>query len=105
MVHTGTLTATTPAGDLVTLTPGSTWHPAYRLGHATSRRTVLITVDAEAIARLLPCRAHRAADRTPAAAGPRHGTGRSRPRSPGPHRISAHDPARQGPPPRPGPRH
>jgi hypothetical protein len=50
MVHAGTLTATTPAGDLVTLTPGSTWHPAYRLHRTTSRRTVLITVDTTAVA-------------------------------------------------------
>ena len=105
MVHTGTLTATTPPGDLVTLTPGSTWHPGYRLHHATSRRTTLITIDTAAIAQLLPCRARRAAARTTAAASPRHGTGRSRPRSPGPHRTSPHDPAQQGPPPRPGPRH
>ena len=53
MVHAGTLTATTPTGDLVTLTPGSTWHPGYRLHHATSRRTTLITIDTAAIAQLL----------------------------------------------------
>jgi hypothetical protein len=50
MVHAGALTATTPTGDLVTLTPGSIWHPGYRLHHATSRRTVLITIDTAAIA-------------------------------------------------------
>ena len=49
MVHAGTLTATTPAGDPVTLTPGSAWHPGYRLHHATSRRTILITIDTAAI--------------------------------------------------------
>ena len=104
MVHAGALTATTPAGHPVTLTPGSAWHPGYRLHHATSRRTVLITIDAAAIKQLLPCRARPAAARTTADASPRHGTGRTRPRSPGPHRTSAHDPAQQGPPPRPGPR-
>ena len=104
MVHAGTLTATTPAGDPVTLTPGSTWHPGYRLHHATSRRTILITIDTAAIAQLLmPPPPHSRAHQ--AAASPRHGTGRSRPRSPGPHRTSPHDPAQQGPPPRPGPRH
>jgi hypothetical protein len=105
MVHAGTLTATTPAGDPVTLPPGSAWHPGYRLHHATSRRTILITIDTAAIAQFLPCRARRPAARTTADASPRHGTGRTRPRSPGPHRTSAHDPAQQGPPPRPGPRH
>jgi hypothetical protein len=105
LVHVGAVTAITPAGDPVTLTPGSTWHPAYRLHHTASRRTVLITVDAAAIAQLLPGRARRAARRTMASASPRHGSGQSRPRSPGPHRISAHDPAQQGPPPRPGARH
>jgi hypothetical protein len=105
MVHAGTLTATTPAGHPVTLTPGSAWHPGYRLHHATSRRTTVITVDTAVIAQLLPCRARPAAARTTATASPRRGTGRSRPRSPGPHRTSPHDPARQGPPPRPGPRH
>jgi hypothetical protein len=57
MIHTGALTATTPAGDPVTLTPGSTWHPGHRLHHhTTSRRTTLITIDAAAITQLLtPC--------------------------------------------------
>jgi hypothetical protein len=102
MVYAGTVTATTPAGDPVTLTLGSTWHPAYRLHHATSRRTILITIDTAVIAQLLPCRARRTARRPAAAASPWRGTGRSRPRRPGPHRISPHDLAQQGPPPRPG---
>ena len=57
----------------MTLTPGSTWHPGYRLHHATSRRTILITIDTAAIAQLL-CRARRPAARTTAAASLRHGT-------------------------------
>ncbi len=57
MIHTGALTAATPAGDPVTLTPGSTWHPGHRLHHHTpSRRTTLITIDTAAITQLLtPC--------------------------------------------------
>jgi hypothetical protein len=53
MVHTGTLAATTPAGDPVTLTPGASWHPGYRLHHATSRRTITITIDSTAIDHLI----------------------------------------------------
>jgi hypothetical protein len=53
IVHTGTLAATTPAGDPVTLTRGATWHPGYQLHHAASRRTILITIDTPAIAQLL----------------------------------------------------
>ena len=49
IVHTGTLTATTPAGAPVTLTPGATWHPGHRLHHPTSRRTILITLETTAI--------------------------------------------------------
>jgi Domain of unknown function (DUF397) len=63
---------------------------------------VLVTVreDTAAIAQLQPFRAHRAAACTTAAA-PRRGTGQSRPRSPVPRRISAHEPAQQGPSTRP----
>jgi hypothetical protein len=53
VVHTGTLAATTPTGDRVTLTPGTTWHPGYQLHHATRRRTILISIDTTAIERLL----------------------------------------------------
>jgi hypothetical protein len=53
IVHTGTLAATTPTGDRVTLTPRATWHPGHQLHHATSRRTILITIDTAAIDQLL----------------------------------------------------
>jgi hypothetical protein len=52
MVHTGAITAITPTGDPVTLTPGATWDPRYRLNRATSRRTVLIAIENAAIERL-----------------------------------------------------
>jgi hypothetical protein len=52
MVHTGAITAITPTGDPVTLTPGATWDPRYRLNRATSSRTVLIAIENAAIERL-----------------------------------------------------
>ena len=52
MVHAGALAATTPAGDPVILTPGATWLPGHRLHQATSRRTILITMDTSAIGQL-----------------------------------------------------
>jgi hypothetical protein len=53
IVHTGTLAATTPTGTPTTLTPGATWHPGHQLHHATSRRTILITIGTAAIDQLL----------------------------------------------------
>jgi hypothetical protein len=45
--------ATTPTGDPITLTPGATWGPGHQLHQATSRRTILVTIDTAAIAQLL----------------------------------------------------
>jgi hypothetical protein len=53
LVHTGTLAATTPTGDPVTLTPGAAWHPGYQLHHPTRRHTTVITVGTAAIAQIL----------------------------------------------------
>jgi hypothetical protein len=52
-VHAGTVAATTPTGDPITLTPGATWGPGHQLHQATSRRTILVTIDTAAIAQLL----------------------------------------------------
>ena len=53
IVQAGALAATTPAGDPVTLTPGATWDPRYRLNHATHRRTVLVTIDTTTLDQIL----------------------------------------------------
>jgi hypothetical protein len=53
IVHAGTLAATTPTGDRVTLTPGATWHPGHQLHHTTSRRTIVITIGSAAVDQLL----------------------------------------------------
>ena len=68
MVHTGTVAATTPTGDRVTLIPGTTWHPGYQIHHAPSRHAILITIDPTAIDQILT---------TPAAPGSGLGTVRA----------------------------
>jgi hypothetical protein len=52
IVRAGAVTATTAAGEPITLTAGAAWHPHHRLDHA-ARRAVLVHVSATAVHRLL----------------------------------------------------
>ena len=52
VVRTGTLTATTGSGGLVTLGPGAAWDPSHQLRHAT-RRATLVHVDSTALHQIL----------------------------------------------------
>jgi hypothetical protein len=51
IVAAGTITASTPAGPLATLTPGTTWQPGHQPRHA-ARRAVLIHIPAPTLSQL-----------------------------------------------------